>query len=367
MAEKTGKTIEELKEKVHSGLDVLSDEDLATLFADAENLVQSTPAATTQPTSDPSPAPASVNVAPPATEAPKGQANLMNLVPDKFKGEDEAASLTKMLKALQEQEAALTQRSQEVSQLQNVVQELSRKPREEYRPQPVAQPQQTAQPKTQEPTMPDVDDLGFLDAPVANTQAIATAIATKVAEEVARRISVEQLRDYDTFALRRTTFERFRAEHSDFDSIKTEFAEACRLHPEWDNDINGLPKLYDLAKTLAKAKGVAPAVTPAQPTPAVDVAKLKAEIKAEVEAEATEKAYNRIKEEILRRKAAAGIMSTAPGTSPAERVAPVTRTVPLTPSEKAIQDMIDSGPQGLTRVLSPYEPSLALERASSKA
>lgn len=365
MAENKGKTIEELKDKVHLGLDVLSDEELAVLFEDAEGILQEAPT-TPQPTPDPSIAPASAEVTPPVTETPKGQADLLNLVPEKFREKDEAASLTKMIKALQEQEATLTQKSQEVSQLQNVVQELSRKPREEYRPtsqvpQPAAQPTRTPEPEV------EMDDLGFLDAPVANTKAIALQVATKVAEEVARRISVEHLKDYDTFALRRTTFDKFRSEHPDFDTIRTEFSEACRMHPEWDNDVTGLPKLYDLAKILVKAKGVTPAVTPAQSSPAIDIERLTAEITAKVEAGAVEKAKQAIKEEILRRKAAAGIVSTSPASTSTERVAASSRTVPLTPEEKTFQDMMDSGPKGLSKVLSPYEPSLSVERAARPA
>jgi hypothetical protein len=359
MSNDKGKTIEQLKEKVHSGLDVLSDEELALLFKDAEQIVQSTPETT--PTPEPSVAPATVETTPPVVEAAKGQADLMNLVPEKFKEKDEAASLSKMIKALQEQETMLTQKSQEVSQLQNVVQELSRKPREEYHP--TQTPTQPAAPaKTPEPEV-EIDDLGFLDSPVANTKAIATQVAKQVAEEIARRISVEQLKDYDTFTLRRTTFEKFRADHSDFDTIKVEFSEACRIHPEWDNDINGLPKLYDLAKQLAKAKGVAPAVTPATLTPAVDIERLKADLRVEVEAEMKKTARQELLDEINRRKAAAGIVSTSPLMTPADRVATSTRTVPLTPEEKTIQDMIDSGPQGL-KELSPFRTSLAVERAS---
>jgi hypothetical protein len=359
MANDKGRTIEELKDKVHSGLDTLSDEDLAVLFAEAEQVAQVTP----QPDPTTSVAPASAEPTPPVVEAPKGQAILMDLVPEKFREKDDAASLTKMIKALQEQETALTQKSQEVSQLQNVVQELSRKPREEYRaPQPTAQP--TAQPKTPEPEV-EVDDLGFLDSPVANAKAIATQVAKQVAEEVARRVSVEQIRDYDTFTLRRTTFDQFRKDHPDFDTVKAEFSEACRIHPEWDNDINGLPKLYDLAKTLAKARNVAPAVTPAQPAPVIDIEKLTAEITARVEAQAVEKAKQAILEEIKKRRAAAGIISTSPATNPADRVTPSTRTVPLTPGEKTLQDMLDSGPKGLD-VLNPYNPSLSVERASIK-
>jgi len=372
MANDKGRTIEQLKDKVHSGLDVLSDDDLATLFEDAERVVQEPTPTTTEPQTTPSVAPASAEPAPPAGEPPKGQANLVDLLPEKFKDKDDAASLQKMLKALQEQETLLTQKSQEVSQLQNVVQELSRKPREEFRAPQTTTPQPAVQPTRQEPTEPEIDDLGFLDAPVVNSRAIARAVATQVAEEVARRVAVEQLRDYDTFTLRRSTFEKFRAEHSDFEQIRPEFSEACKLHPEWDNDVNGLPKLYEFAKTLAKARATQqptgqPVVTAPQSTPGIDIEKLKAEIRAEVEATAVEKAKQAILEEVKRRRAASGIVSTSPSSTPADRVAPANRTVPLTPAEKTIQDMIDSGPQGLSKVLSPYEASLSLLRASNQA
>lgn len=359
MAEK-GKTIEELKDKVHNGLDLLSDEDLSLLFQEAESVSQAAPS---EPAAQPQPsnAPAPAEPAPPAGETAKGQANLMNLMPDKFKDTDEAASLQKMLKAMQEQEAELTRKSQELSQLQNVVHELSR-PVEPMRQQ-IQQPQRQApEPQAQEVEMPEVDDLSFLDAPVSNTRAIAEAVARQIAEDTARRVATEHIRDYDTFSMRRSTFERFRSEHPDFDSLKVEFSEACRLHPEWDNDINGLPKLYELAKTLASARRVGQPNAPASQQ-TVDIDKLKAEIRAEVEASSFEKAKQAIKEEIMKRKAASGIMSTNSGTTPAERVAPNQKTVPLTREEQVFKDMVDSGPKSLD-VLSPWSPSLSVERAT---
>lgn len=359
------KSIEQLRDKVHSGLELLSDQELALLFADTEQIAQDAPIPTQQ-TNEPSTAPAPAEPTPPVGEPVKGQANLVDLMPEKFRDKDEAASLQKMLKAMQEQESELTRKSQELSQLQNVVQELSR-PREEYKPQHRPAPQPAAQPvKAPEPEV-EVDDLTFLDSPVANAKAIAEATARRVVEEVSRRVSVEQIRDYDTFSLRRTTFEKFRADHADFDTLRAEFAEACRIHPEWDNDIQGLPKLYDFAKTLAKARGVATNVTvstiPVTPAPAVDVEKLRAQIIAEVEASSYAKAKQAILDEIKKRQAAAGIVSSTPWTTAADRVTPQPRTTPLTEEEKTIQAMLDSGPAGL-RDLNPYNPSLSIQRAS---
>ena len=359
------KSIEQLRDKVHSGLELLSDEELAMLFADTEQIAQSAPTPA-QPTIEPSTAPAPAEPAPPAEETVQGQANLVSLMPEKFRDKDEAASLQKMLKAMQEQESELTRKSQELSQLQNVVQELSR-PREEYKPPQRVAPQPAVQPaRVPEPEV-EVDDLSFLDSPVVHAKAIAEAAARKVVEEVARRISVEQIRDYDTFAGRRTTFEKFRSDHKDFDLIRTEFAEACRIHPEWDNDIQGLPKLYDFAKTLAKARGsvtdATPSTTSVPATPAVDMAALRAQIIAEVEASSYEKAKQAITDEIKKRKAAAGMIATTPWQTPEQRIAAQPRTTPLTPEEQTIQDMVLSGPKTLDHSLGEYGTILSLERS----
>jgi len=362
MANEKDRSIEQLKEKVHSGLELLSDEDLTMLFQDAEQVAQATPTEQ-QATNNTSNAPKPAEPTPPVEETVKGQANLMNLMPEKFKDKDDAASLQKMLKAMQEQESELTRKSQELSQLQNVVHELSR-PSEAPRHMP--QQPQKVQPEsqTQEVIMPEVDDLSFLDSPVTNSRAIAEAVARQVAEEVSRRISTEHIRDYDTFSMRRSTFERFRSEHPDFDNLKAEFSEACRLHPEWDNDINGLPRLYTLAKTLATARGSGQSsTTGVQNQQNIDVEKLKAEIRAEVEASSFEKAKQAIKEEITRRKAASGILSTNSSTTPQDRSAPSTRKLPLTKEEQIMQDMIESGPKTID-ILSPWNPSLSVERAS---
>jgi len=365
MGNEQGKSIEQLRDKVHSGLELLSDQELALLFADTEQIAQDAPIPT-QPTIEPSTAPAPAESAPPAEETVQGQANLVDLMPEKFRDKDEAASLQKMLKAMQEQESELTRKSQELSQLQNVVQELSR-PREEYQPKQQVTSQPAGQPVKAAELEVEVDDLTFLDSPVANSKAIAEAAARKVVEEVSRRVSVEQIRDYDTFSLRRSTFEKFRSDHKDFDSIRAEFAEACRIHPEWDNDIQGLPKLYDFAKTLAKARGVTtdatPSTIPVPATPAVDMAALRAQIIAEVEASSYVKARQAITDEIVKRKAAAGIVATTPWQTPEQRVTLQARTTPLTPEEQAIKDMVDSGPAGL-RALNPYDPSLSIQRAS---
>lgn len=359
MGNESPKSIEQLRDKVHSGLELLSDEELNVLFQDAEQITQGTPTTPQETPIEPSVAPVKVEAAPLAAEPSKGQADLMSLVPEKFRDKDEAASLAKMTKALQDSEAELTRRSQELSQLHNVVQELSRKPREEYQSR---QSVMTTPTKTVEEPEVEIDDMSFLDSPAQS----AIKIAKKVAEEVARRVSIEQIKEYDTFATRRRTFESFLMDHKDFNNYRVEFAEACRLHPEWDNDINGLPKLYDLAKQIAAARAMTPTQQPGTPqtlqTPVIDVEKLKAEIKAEVEASSFEKARQAILEEIKRRKAAGGTIPSGPSSLPQDRITSSSRTVPLTEEEKIFKDMMDAGPQNL-KELGPYADILNLTRA----
>lgn len=351
---KAGSKLEQIREKVHSGLDLLSDEDLAAFFEEAEReaLGQIPTEEATQTQTQPSVAPVKVESTPPVEEPSKGQAGLMDLLPDKFKDKDEAAALSKMVKALQELESENTRKSQELSQLSNVVQELSKAPvrREEYAP--------TARqvPKQAEPEEDDVDDSIFFDKPTESTK--------RVFQKEFKKAIVDALHEYDTFALRRDTLARFKESHPDFDSLRNEIVEVCRIHPEWDNDLNGLPKIYDAAKALASARNIALNVNkPASAiTPAVDVEKLKAELKAELESSSFEKAKQAIIEEIKRRKAAAGIISSSRTSTPQERVNPQPTTTPLTEEEKIFKAMMDSGPQTL-RDLGQYGDILTLPKA----
>lgn len=335
MAEKKKGTLQELTERVHGGLELLSDQDLAVLFEEAGGELQNEPI--TEEPKEPSVAPAPAEPAPPAGEPAKGQADLMNLVPEKFRDKDEAASLNKMVKALQEAEASLTQKSQELSQLQNVVQELSTKPSQ---PVPTYQPMYPkTEPKKGEPE-PEIDDASFFENAVENSR--------RIAREEARKATVEGLREYDTFSIRRNTLERFKVDHPDFDNYRNEFVEACRMHPEWDNDLSALPKLYEAARAIAQARArvINPQPQP-QSQPVIDVEKLKAEIRAELEASSYDKARQDILNEINRRKAATGIISSTSAVTPQDRINAPGKTREMTAEEKILDEMMKSGPKAL--------------------
>src|SRR3972149_6915172 len=98
----TGSTLEQIREKVHSGLELISDADLASFFEEAEREAQGQTQRQEPTQIEPSVAPVKVEPTTPVEEASKGQAGLMDLVPDKFKDKDDAAALSKMVRALQE-------------------------------------------------------------------------------------------------------------------------------------------------------------------------------------------------------------------------------------------------------------------------
>jgi hypothetical protein len=264
-------------------------------------------------------------------------------VPEKFRGQDEAATLDKMLKALQDAESALTQSNQERSQLQTIVSDLTRRPREEYRPQ--VQTQNQPETKKEDPEE-DLDDSAYFDSPVQNTLKLIDKRLEKRGREIAREESTKTVQHYDTFATRRAVLERFKETHSDFDNFKNEIVEVCRMHPEWDNDLNGLPKIYEAAKTLAIAKAQSLTRPTNTSNQTVDVDKLRAEIKAEVEASAVEKARQGILDEIRRRRAASGILSSN-ATNVSDRVNSPGKTAPLSPEDTVLDEMIKSGPKSL--------------------
>jgi Holliday junction resolvase RusA-like endonuclease len=261
-------------------------------------------------------------------------------VPEKFRGSDEAATLDKMLKALQDAETALTQSNQERSQLQNIVQDLSKRPREEFRPQ--TQTTQTAATVVKkEESEEEIDDATFFDKPVE----LSRKIAAQVAREIAREEATKTVQHYDTFATRRSVLERFKETHPDFDNFRSEVVEVCRMHPEWDNDLNGLPKIYEAAKTLAIAK--AKAVSTSSPQVNINVEELKAQIKAEVEAEAFNKAKQAIIDEVKKRKAASGILSSTNTATSSDRASSGSKTTEMSPEDKILDEMLKSGPKSL--------------------
>ncbi len=318
MVEEKKKDLQELTDRVHSGLDTLSDADLNLLFEEAEKQVAPTPPITPDP-QQVSPAPTTVEPTPPVGESDKGQADLLNALPEQFRDKDVAASVHKMSDAFTSLQAKSTQDSQELSELRRMVSDLTN--RKGAIPNPTV---------TETPKVEEVDDTDFFDKPGENSK------------KIAKQVFGELIREYDTFIVRRDALNRFKSTHSDFDTFQAEILEACKVHPEWDNDITALPRIYEAAKSLAadKARRVNPA-------PTINVEELTAKIRAEVEAGAVDKARQSILEEIRKRKAAAGITSSTSPTDPATRLQAQTKTTPMTSEEKTFDDMMRSGPKGL--------------------
>lgn len=324
--------IQELVDRVHSGLELISDEDLNVLFEETEQVAQSDPTKI-EPT--PTPAPNPADATPPVVKVGDGQAELLNEIPDKFREKDNATgSIKKMVKANQDLEAELTRKSQELSQLQSIVNEISRKP--------LSIPNTPV--RTEEPTKVEpeevIDDATFFDKPTDNT----VKLIKKYAPQIAKEILVAGLQHYDTYITRRQVLDRFKSEHSDFDNFRSEVVEVCKEHPEWDNDVASLPKIYSAAKekAIAKARALNPQVANT-----LDIEKLKADIRAELEDSSVEKARLKIIDEIKKRKAAAGILTSGSPVNVSDRLKGQPKATPMTDEEKIFDDMLKSGYKGL--------------------
>ena len=320
MAENKVPTLEELAEKVHSGLELGNDE-IDVLFGDVNDTSIQEPA---QPAPAPAPTPAPRV---PTPEPAKGQADdgLLNRVPEKFRDKDAATSIEKMSKSYGEVESELARTRNDLSELQRFVQQLSTQRQQ----QQYAAPQRQVQ---QAPPEEEVDDAGFYEKPVENT--------TKIAQREAARILAAGLMQYDQYAMKRTMVDSFKASHPDFDQFRTEMGEVLRENPQWEADPNALPRIYDAAKRKAASK--LQLVQPqTQNTSNVDIEKLKAEWMQE----AVQKAQEQLLEGLKKRKAAAGALGGSAPTTVQQRVTTPSREKPLSFEEQLIKEMRDSGPK----------------------
>jgi len=323
-----GKTLQQLADKAHSGLGGLaSDADLALLFEDelAKQEVEQ-PVKTEEQPKETQPAPPSAEPAQ-TGEVEKGQADLLNLIPDKFKSENATESIAKMAKALSELEAEYTRKSQDLSQLQALVQELSRA---KAAPQSVQQEPTNFQSEEQL----DIDDSAFFEKPIEATSKVARLEARR---EAAKLIQ-QALAAYEQYSSRKMEIEKFRAAHPDFDNFRGEMLEVLREHPEWEQDITALPRIYEAAKQRAalKLQAVSPQITP-------DTLE---KLKSEWMQEAIKKVHESILEEARKRRAASGMLGGT-STTVAQRVVEQPKEQPKSYEEQLFEDILASGPKKL--------------------
>jgi hypothetical protein len=320
------KTLDELQERIHQGLDV-SDDDLQVLFAGEE------PAPAAPQTVDPAttaPAAAIVQAPDPnaAPAAPStGEPDLLAVMPDKFKSKDAKESISKLVQSYAELEARLAKQGDELAKARQALQEPearpARAPVREVPPQPSVQP------------VPEEDEMSFLDKPRSESR------------KEAAQVFWQGIQAYDLWKTRTDYINRFRSEHSDFDNYRNEIAEILSQRPDLNQDFGSLPAVYQMAKDLFNKR-----VQSAIPTtPQVNVEELEAKLRAKLDAEYQEREkamIGKILEGVRKRTAAGGISTSGnPPVNPADRAGNPPKTTPQTPEEKDFQDMLNAGPRRL--------------------
>lgn len=338
-------TVQELADAIHQGLDV-SDDDMSVLFDDApEPQAQPSPGPqgqTVQPTAPNTQAPTETGT-PPAPAPTTGQPNeLLNILPEKFRGDDPKSGVTKLAQSYGEAEAELARNRQELSQLKDYVQRMLHGQQPQQQPtQPQANPQQPGLPELPELPKQDgeEDDITFLEKPRAESR----KEALRVLMTEGPKVIAHMLNRYDTIKTRQMIVDEFKRTHPDFDLYREELMVVFRENPWLDQDITMLPRAYEMAKEkfAAKQRGsVSPTVTTPNPQPtapqsAVDIEKLKAEIKAE------------LLEGIRKRKSAQGVTGGSAPVVPQQRVVENPRQQPATEEDKIWDAMVNSGPASM--------------------
>ena len=330
MTEPKKKTIQELMEKVHSGIDLSSEEDLAALFEEVPAQQVPTPSQGNPgitPNEPPKPNAAPNTPAPAPGE--EGQAGLLNILPEKFRKGDDATSVASLAQSYTDLETEHSKTAERLAQAERRLQELDTVT-PEVNPLQVAQPGQVTDEE-------EIDDATFFEK--------ATESARKIARQEIARVLPTAFQQYDTFSLRRTAVAAMKRLHPDFDNFRSEMLEVIKEHPEWDADIRALPKIYDSAKQKAATKFQA--VNPSSSVQApVDVEKLKDDIRKEMAVD-RQTLVASIVDEIKKRKSAAGVIAGSQSTTVEQRVVEQPRTTPKTPEEEMFDEMLASGPNRL--------------------
>jgi len=334
MSDAPKKSIDELTQDVlASGIGLLSDKDLETLFGDIGAVPQRNPETPLSP-------PPVAAIATPGIQDPKpgepgtpaiAEPDVLSQIPEEFRDKDVPTSLGKITKSIAEAKAAASQKDKEIEDLRELVNTLK---------QPVA-PTQTAQTPTDPNADPDddIDDTMIIEKPKENIK--------KLIERISARMMVLGLTQYDTLSKRERTIERFSETHPDFNILRPEMAQIVKEYPQLNQDPNALSKIYDIAKLRVTKRNtelaqVGRPVAPAAivTTPAID--------QKELMTKAVEQAKIEILEGLKKRRAASGISSGSPAISQDQRNTDALKTIPQTEEDQIFNAILDSGPSKLS-------------------
>jgi hypothetical protein len=331
------KTLDDLaKQVIDSQQGLMSVEDLKVFFEDTPQVTVPANQTAAEPVSALAPQAPAVTTAVTAEPVVR-QPNILEFVPEKFKGDDPVASVQKLTKSYAELEAELIKEKEERANLDRMVHSLSTTA-------PVSDTSQVVPGIPSSTDMEDVEDSLFFEKPKEAT----TKVSKKVASEVAAAMLIAYHNALTEASKRMQYVEAFKAEHPDFNNYREDMAAILKARPELDKRVDSLPTVYEMAKARYRARleqmrrelGVT--TTPQTPTVPVVPAQ-----PVMTEAELVDKVKAAIIAEIQKRKAASGLTGGGTPTSPTDRATPVVTQVPKTVEDQIFDDMMAAGPKKL--------------------
>lgn len=216
---------------------------------------------------------------------------------------------------------------EQLGQLSTVVQELLKK----------SQTPRPAEATNQPNPLDEIDDQVIIEAP--------RDTILKMIDLRLKSVLPAAFVEYDTAVTVRSSLEKFRAEHPDFDELRPVMRQIVAENPAANDNPAAIPRIYDEAKkrktaaleAMRKELGVQP--TPPTPTPAPAAP-------AVSEEELLGKLETRLREKIRQRRNASGTLSEGQNTPvhPTDRQAPKTVEKPRTEAEIMFDDMMAAGP-----------------------
>lgn len=205
------------------------------------------------------------------TPSPLEKAALMELLPEKFRGEDPIEAIRKLVSSYGESESTLGKKDQELATAQRVLRGLGR----QYAPTQPAQVQgQEAVPtgaQAQAPAKvvitPEEEQklnavfagMDILEDPVAPLKAVyllAKSAAISQARQEANDAMNARLIQYDAIRTHVDQFNRFRTEHPDVDDLRPEMMDVIKQEPYLDNP-QSVEVVYNKAKEIRQARQTA--------------------------------------------------------------------------------------------------------------
>jgi len=276
------------------------------------------------------------------TPTPPDQAALMELLPEKFRGEDLTEVLTQLASSYSELESAHGRTEQELAQATKILKGLGsqlapKQPRLPVTPLTPVQPQQrTAVPvlsKEEEEALGTIfTNMDILEDPQAPLKAIYLLGKKAAQDDLNARLAQEEAKRQQEVAIRQQAdqFNRFRAEHPDFDDLREDMLAVVRAEPHLDIP-EAVEMVYEKARDIRAAKQVTQTQQTAQSVVSGDAFKAALEsIMTEREKGIEERVRNEFEEKLKQGQAMKGTLDSGSAITPTSKE----RLAKATPSDK---------------------------------